>query len=99
MAEVAIVSVQNWHWRNTMKPVRFFNFDARAGLVLLLVILHVRLWTLTLAIVVNVTFYLLERKGLTFSAALRAFRVWLIGPYRPAFIWTRRRKLLDTGSV
>lgn len=91
-------SVQTWHWRNTMKPVRFFNFDARAGLILVLVLVHFRTWTLTLAITVNVVFYILERKGLTFSAALRALRSWIVGPKRPAFIYSRRRKLLDTGS-
>ena len=87
-----------WHWRNTMKPVRFFKFDARAGLVLMLVLVHFRIWTLIFALIVNVVFFLLERKGLTFSAALRAGRSWFTGSYRPAFLWTRRRKLLDTGS-
>lgn len=90
---------QQWHWRNTMKPVRFFQFDARAGFFVVLLLVHARLWTLCLLIGVFLVFYLLERKGLSFSSALRAFRVWIIGPYRPAWIWTRRRKLLDTGSV
>jgi intracellular multiplication protein IcmT len=87
-----------WHWRNTMKTVRFFNFDARAGLMLVLVLVHARLWTLYMLIGVMLLFYVLERKGLTFPAALRAARVWVIGPNRPGWIFTRRRKLLDTGS-
>lgn len=89
---------QYWHWRNTMKPVRFFQFDARAGFFVVLVLVHARLWTLIVLILVLLVFYLLERKGLSFVAALRALRRWLIGPRRPAWIWTRRRKLLDTGS-
>jgi len=44
-------------------------------------------------------FWGLERKGLSFAAALRAFRVWFIGAYRPAWIYTRRRKMIDTGST
>lgn len=87
-----------WHWRNSMKVVRFFNFDARAGFFVVLVLVHARLWTFILLGVVMAVFYLLERKGLTFPAALRALRVWLIGSYRPAWIWTRRRKLVDTVS-
>lgn len=87
-----------WHWRNTMKVVRFFNFDARAGLMLVMVLVHARLWTLYMLIAVMLLFYLLERKGLTFPSAMRAGRVWVIGPNRPGWIFTRRRKLLDTGS-
>lgn len=87
-----------WHWRNTMKPVRFFIFDARAGFFVILLLVHARLWTLSLLITVLSVFYILERKGLSFAAALRAMRVWILGPTRPAWIWTRRRKLRDTGS-
>lgn len=90
--------VKNWHWRNTMKPVRFFQFDARSAIFLMLVLVHARLWTLELMIAVMCIFWILERKGLSYAAALRAMRVWFIGYYRPAWIYTRRRKLLDTGS-
>lgn len=90
--------VQAWHWRNSMKPVRFFMFDARAGFFVVLLLVHARLWTLTLLLTVLAAFYILERKGLSFACALRAFRVWIVGPARPAWIWTRRRKLTDTGS-
>lgn len=88
----------SWHWRNTQKPVRFFMFDARAGFFVVLLLVHFRIWTLALLLTVLVVFWLLERKGLHFAAALRAVRFWLVGKYRPAWIWTRRRKLLDTGS-
>ena len=54
--------------------------------------------TLELMIGVNVIFWILERKGLYFAAAMRALRVWFVGNYRPAWIYTRRRKFLDTGS-
>jgi hypothetical protein len=60
--------------------------------------MHARLWTLLLLILVLVIFWILERKGLSFTAALRALRLWLVGNYRPAWVYTRRRKLLDTGS-
>lgn len=88
----------SWHWRNTQKPVRFFAFDARAGFFVILLLVHFRLWTLFLLIGVFFTFWLLERKGLSFASALRAGRLWIIGKYRPAWIWTRRRRLRDTGS-
>lgn len=98
MAEEQQEEGHTWHWRNTMKPVRFFMFDARAGFFVVLLLVHARLWTFFLLLMVLAFFYILERKGLSFSAALRAMRVWVIGPARPAWIWTRRRKLRDTGS-
>ena len=88
----------SWHWRNTMKPVRFFHFDARAGLFVVLLLVHFRLWTFMLLVTIFTIFWILERKGLSFSAALRATRLWLVGKHRPAWLWTRRRKLIDTGS-
>jgi intracellular multiplication protein IcmT len=87
-----------WHWRNTMKPVRFFQFDARAGFFIILVLMHARIWTVALMIGVLFIFWILERKGLSFAAAMRALRSWFIGNYRPAWAYTRRRKLLDSGS-
>lgn len=88
---------QSWHWRNTQKTVRFFQFDARAGLFVGLLLVHFRMWTLGLLVAMLFIFYVLERKGLSFPAALRALRVWLIGTRRPGWIWTRRNKLIDNG--
>jgi intracellular multiplication protein IcmT len=88
----------DWHWRNSIKPVRFFSFDGRAGFFLFVFIVHPRTSTLAMLAIVFGFFYLLERRGLTFPSAIRWMRVQLIGPDRPAWIFTRRRKLLDTGS-
>jgi len=88
-----------WHWRNTMKPVRFFHFDARAGFFVILVLIHARLWTLILMLVVLALFWILERKGLQFPSAMRAIRSWICGPLRPAWMFRTRQHLRDTGSV
>jgi intracellular multiplication protein IcmT len=72
------------HWRNTFKNPRFFFVDARVSFFLLAFMLHIRLWTLVLLIVTFVTFYLVERRGYAFQSALRAVRLQLSGPIRPA---------------
>jgi len=95
--ETEVVLIQTWHWRNSQKTPRFWHFDARVGLVILLVVLFSRKWTLAVFFLVNITFWLLERKCLSFSAAVRALRVWLIGPTRPAYFWTEPRKMGDLG--
>jgi intracellular multiplication protein IcmT len=87
----------NWHWRNTMRTVRFFNLDARAGLPFFALLIYARLITLIITIVVTAIFWFVERKGLTFPSALRAFRVWIIGKDRPAWFSIRHRRMKDFG--
>lgn len=86
-----------WHWRNTMKPVRFFKFDARAAFTLLLVLLHPREYTLALFLGFLFLSYVLERKGLSMAAATRAFRSWIVGSYRPPGWKTQKRRIHDSG--
>jgi hypothetical protein len=47
--------------------------------------------------VVAIIFMLLERKGLTFDAAIRSGRTWIIGANRPGWLWLRRRRMVDYG--
>ena len=70
------------HWRNTFKQPRFFFLDARVGVFLVVFLLHVRLWTLLIMIVVFGIFFMMERYGLGFSSALRAVRAYFAGPIR-----------------
>lgn len=90
--------VEQWHWRNTSRPIRFFQFDGRAGLFVGLVLVHIRLSTIVMLVCALFVFRILEQKGLSFPAAIRRARVYFIGKYRPAWVYTRRRKLLDTGG-
>ncbi len=92
-----IKEMQNWHWRNTMRTVRFITFDARAALPLPLLLVYARLSTLILSIVFLLTFRYLERKGLTFPAALRNLRAAIVGKDRPGWVKTQNKKFQDYG--
>ena len=85
------------HWRNTQKPARFFALDARAFVAILLFLVHARLWTFLLALVIMLLFWILERRGLTFEASLRAFRSWTLGRVRPANQRRAIRHWIDFG--
>lgn len=87
----------DWHWRNSMKPVRFFALDARVSVFFLFLILHMRLWTVGLFVFMCFMFWMLERRGLTFDAALRSLRTWILGTKRPGLLWHRKRRLVDYG--
>ena len=80
-----------------MRPVRFVNLDARAALPFCILLVYFRPITLFLTIVSTVIFIAMEKRGLTFPAALRAFRSWLNGQSRPAWISKRHRRLTDYG--
>ncbi len=86
------------HWRNTQKPTRFFFLDARAFVGVLFFLVHARVWTFILVISTMAVFWFFERKGLSFFAALRAFRSWVVGKRRPATAGHTRRRLVDYGE-
>lgn len=87
----------NWHWRNSMRPVRFFMLDARASICFLILLVYLRTSTIFLTIIVTIFFHFLEKKGLTFPAALRAMRLWIIGKDRPGLPGALRKKFSDQG--
>lgn len=90
-----IHEMTNWHWRNTMRPVRFFAFDCRAAIPFLFLLVYARLITFIIAIVSLFVFWYLERKDLTVPAALRKFRSWLCGRGRPGWLHFRHRRFFE----
>ena len=90
-----IQEMQNWHWRNSMRPVRFFTVDARGAIPFIFLLVYARLSTLFIAILSTVIFMILERRGLTVPGALRRLRSWVVGPFRPAWTSYRTRRMID----
>lgn len=88
----------NWHWRDSMKIVRFFSFDARAGLVMIPIFFNLFNWKVWLLVFAVLSFFnFLEKKGLTFPSAMRAFRASMVGHDRPGWIGTRHKRFRDFG--
>jgi intracellular multiplication protein IcmT len=85
------------HWRNSGKPIRFFIVDARAFTATFFFLIHARPWTFGLALFVMIVFWFMERRGLSFRAALRAFRSWFLGIRRPATSRRQIRRWIDYG--
>ena len=87
----------NWHWRNSMRPIRFFGLDARAAFPFIFLLPYARTVTLVFALLVVAFFVFLEKRGLSFPAAMRASRTLIFGEFRPALMSFRHRKLKDFG--
>jgi intracellular multiplication protein IcmT len=79
-------------WRNTMLPVRVYVVDARVLIPVMVVLVHIRVWTLYVALGGIAVFTALEWLGLTFPAAVRTVRRWIVGSRRAAIpAWKKRR--------
>lgn len=87
----------NWHWRDTMRTIRFLGFDARVAFLIPVWLLYLRWSTLILSFLIFYIFKFLENKGLTFPAAIRALRCWVIGRDRPGKISVNNHKFIDYG--
>ncbi len=88
----------NWHWRNSMRTVRFFAFDARSAIPLCLLLFRLADWRAWAIMIINLfIFRYLERKGLTTPAAMRSLRVWIIGADRPGWLGVHTKKFVDFG--
>lgn len=88
---------QSWHWRNSMRPARFFALDARAAIPFCILLFHISWTTVIMTVAITGFFRHLERKGMTFPSALRAMRSWFVGQSRPAWLSVRRRRMADYG--
>lgn len=72
------------YWRETHKQPRFFIFDGRLVFLILLVIMHLRVWTVLLAIVTMIVLFFFERKGVSADSILRFIRARIVGQRRTA---------------
>lgn len=80
-----------------MRPVRFFMLDARASICFLVLLVYMRTSTIILTIIVTLVFRFLEKKGLTFPAALRSIRMWFVGRDRPGLPGALHKRFIDRG--
>jgi len=78
------------HWRDSARSVRLFFLDFRACFPLLILLLHIRLWTFILAVVATVFFTALERYGFTLMVFLRWLRAFIAGNRKIAQPWWKR---------
>lgn len=82
------------HWRDSVRPARFFVIDARSALPCLLFLVHIRWWTFWTFLTIAVFFALLERLGFTMVVFGRVMRSFLAGSRKLCRPWWRDDKLM-----
>jgi len=75
------------HWRDSARPVKFFMLDGKACFPLLLFIMHIRLWTLIVAIIAMLFFGILNHYGFSVTVFTRWLRNFAAGTRRLATPW------------
>lgn len=85
------------YWRETHKQPKLLIFDGRLIVLLLAVILHVRIWTIFLAVTAMLILFLFERKGVPADSIIRYLRSSLIGKKRTARGILSERCAVDFG--
>lgn len=79
------------HWRDSARIPKFFFIDAFSAIPLLLFLLHIRLWTFILALLVCAFFMTLNRFGFTLPVFFRWLRSFVAGNIRNSRSWIVRR--------
>ena len=77
------------HWRDSARQARFFFVDAYAAFPILLTLLHIKLWTILMAIGFMVFIAILERFKFTVPVFFRWLRAFMAGPIKLARPWWR----------
>lgn len=78
------------HWRDSSRTPRFFLVDALAAIPLVLMLLHIKLWTFITALVIICFFGILEKFKFTVPVFLRWLKCFIGGPLKTAYPWWRK---------
>ena len=79
--------LSNASWRDTGRPTRLFFLNSRVVFPLVLWILHIRIWTFIVMILVVTIFVALDYYGYKPVVFARCVRAYLAGPRRCVRLW------------
>ena len=85
------------YWRETHRQPRFMMFDGRLVVVLLVCVMHIRPWTIALALSTIAILWFFDRKGVSADSILRFLRARLVGSRRTARGFAAERSAVDFG--
>lgn len=80
-------SVNEAHWRDSARSVRFFIWDGKTAFPMLLFLLHIQWWTLIVAVTAMLFFTILNRYGFSVEVFSRWLRTSIAGQRKIAIPW------------
>ncbi|MCE6959683.1 IcmT/TraK family protein [Cereibacter sphaeroides] len=85
------------YWRETHRQPRFLLFDGRITILLLLMVMHIRIWTIALTVIAIAILWWFGRKGVSPDSILRFLRARIVGRRRTARGLAAERPAVDHG--
>lgn len=85
------------YWRETHRQPRFLMLDGRIVVLLLLMVMHIRLWTIALTLIAIAIQWWFGRKGIGPDSILRFIRASIVGRRRTARGFAAERSAVDYG--
>ena len=89
MARLEVIS----HWRDSGRNPRFFFMDARSAFPLLLFLVHIKMWTFIVALIITIFFGILDRYGFSLVVFGRTLRTVFAGRVKLSRPWWRKKRL------
>jgi intracellular multiplication protein IcmT len=77
------------HWRDSARQARFFFVDATAAFPILIMLLHIKLWTFIATACSILFFAILERFKFTIPVFIRWIKGFIAGPIKLSRPWWR----------
>jgi hypothetical protein len=84
-------------WRETHRQPRFLMLDGRIVVLILLTVMHIRVWTIALTLLAILVLWWFDRKGVSADSILRFLRSTLVGRRRTARGPAAERAVVDYG--
>jgi intracellular multiplication protein IcmT len=75
------------HWRDSARNAKLFFIDAKAAFPLLLFLIHIKLWTFIMVVVVMGFFTIINHFGYTMEVFSRILRSSIAGSRKMAIPW------------
>ena len=75
------------HWRDSARRAKFFIFDISAFFPVMLMLLHIKTWTMITAAVVILFLEIIRRYGFTPVVFMRVFCGFIAGPLKTSRPW------------
>ena len=72
------------YWRETHRQPKFMIFDWRIVILLLLMVMHIKVWTILLVVIAIFILWWFGRKGVSPDSIIRFLRATLVGRKRTA---------------
>lgn len=88
---------QPLYWRETHKQPRFLMFDGRVVSVMILCVMHIRVWTILALVISLLVLLYFGNKGISADSIIRFLRAQFVGKRRTARGLDAERGLVDFG--